>query len=258
MSLFSKIESIKNTTQLNAALTSILIQYGEELIIEAVSQGTQEVSSVTTVADVVKSLSGKYFYINAPGGWEYYVWFNVDYISIDPLITGKIAIEVNIEEDDTADNVALALSDALTAEFTSVLLNNLVTISTVDAGSVVDIVDVDTGFTFDTPQQGVDANEQIEYEKVYGAEGNVVDNYDSTFNITGVVVSNDWIPVDNANAGSFTQGWLYTKDTDIKPGNILRVQRSDNTYRRYTIMEDLALGMNTTIKLRWKLSSLQS
>ncbi len=258
MSLFSKIESIKNTTQLNAALTSILIQYGEELIIESVAQGAQEVSEVATIDNSHGKLSGTYFYINAPGGWEYYVWFNTDYLSIDPLIDSKIGIEVNIPAGLEADGVALALSEALTAEFTTSVVGNVVTITTVDAGSVVDVTDFNTKFIFNTPQQGEDANSQIEYEQVYGAEGNTVDTYEDTFNITGIVVSNDWIPIDNVNAGSFSQGWLYTKDTNIKPGNILRVQRSDSSIRRYVIMEDLALGMNTTIKLRWKLSSLQS
>jgi len=72
MSLFSKVENIINDTQFNAAITSILAQYGETLEVETISAGSKEVTTIVTVADVAGSLGGKYFLISA-NSVNYYV-----------------------------------------------------------------------------------------------------------------------------------------------------------------------------------------
>ena len=141
-----------------------------------------EETRVTTVADVAKSLNSKYFYINSTTS-SYYVWFNVDGFGIDPSPAGKIGIEVNISENDTADMVATALKNKLntmTGIFSANLVaSNIVRIVNIVAGAVVDASDENTGFTVVVTIQGTDAISYVDeamliYSMNEGAWGNDV------------------------------------------------------------------------------------
>jgi hypothetical protein len=60
---------------------------------------------VLTVADVASSLNSKYFTIDSPAH-SYYVWFSVNGAGVDPLVAGKVGIELGIAVG--ATNVAVA------------------------------------------------------------------------------------------------------------------------------------------------------
>lgn len=129
--------------------------YVESNISPDIIIGNQEITEATTVADVSGSLSGKYFTINSTTT-EYYVWLNKDSASTDPAPAAKTGIEVLYNENDTADTIASLVSAAidLSADFSASSNTNLVTITNANKGVVDDALDVDTGFTITTTQQG--------------------------------------------------------------------------------------------------------
>lgn len=110
------------------------------------------VQTITTVADVAGSLNNKYFFINgaqASGGNAYYVWFNVSSGGTDPMVPGKIGIEVAIVTGDTASDVATALAAELNSgDWTATALAAVVTVTNAGAGAFVPAVDNNTGFAF--------------------------------------------------------------------------------------------------------------
>ena len=122
-----------------------------------------EISTITCVADVAASLSGKYFLINtALDAIGHYVWLDVDDLSVDPAPAGKTGIEVDIAEDDTAATVATAVAAAIDAlpGYGAVAVGAVVTVTNAASGGSTDAADVDTGFTIAVTQQG--------YSAVYG------------------------------------------------------------------------------------------
>jgi hypothetical protein len=256
MSLFNKAEQTIRDNYSVAGIRTILALYGNDYVVNTVSLGTKEITQITCTADDDSSLSGKYFLINAPGGWSYYVWFNIDYLSSDPLLDNKVAIEINISANDTASTIAQAISDALPPEFVASVNAGVIVITCVDAGSVTNASAGTSGFSVSISQQGISPNTNNEYLEVYGSKGSVVEEYDSNINICGVVVGDDWIPVDNRDAGTFNRGYLYSGDTRIKPGYVLNIDRGYDIKRRYLIGLDQSIGTHVAIKLRWRLESL--
>jgi len=113
-----------------------------------------EITEITTIADVTSSLSGKYFTINSTT--SYYVWFNVDNGSIDPIPGGLTEIEVNISVNNTAETVANALQNVMDnhVAFSATVFGPIVTINNVISGAVTNAADVDTGFTLITILEG--------------------------------------------------------------------------------------------------------
>jgi hypothetical protein len=89
------------------------------------------------------TLDGTYFFINsALDAAEYYVWYNVDAVGTDPLISGKTAIPVVIASGDSAISVASATSSALSSLFTVVLDSNKVTVTNKLIGVTTRIQDI--------------------------------------------------------------------------------------------------------------------
>lgn len=118
--------------------------------------GLQEISTITTVADVADSLNGKYFLIDSATGAKYYVYLETT-TAVDPAIPNRTGLKVKINTGDSANNVAIAIRDRLSvqlSDFTTSSLANVVTVTNVAFGSVADIVDGDTGFAFAVTQQG--------------------------------------------------------------------------------------------------------
>jgi len=74
---------------------------------------TPEISRVTTVADVTGSLGGKYFKVySGDNTREYYVWFNVNAGSSEPITSG-IGLEISITQNETAINIARKIEEKL-------------------------------------------------------------------------------------------------------------------------------------------------
>jgi flagellar hook-associated protein 3 FlgL len=125
----------------------------------ATYNGDTEVTEIT--CDVAAAaLDGTYFTLSSPST-DYYVWYDFDGSSTDPLVAGRTGIEVDILTGDTADVVAAKTALAIEAVTGLGAASDAekVTVTNADAGAVVDAVDFDTGFTlFETTTQGTDGH----------------------------------------------------------------------------------------------------
>jgi hypothetical protein len=138
--------------------------------------GQQEITKVVTVADVSNSLDGKYFLLDSRKG-SYYVWFNTSGGSaVDPAISGRTGIEVELITDDADTDVALALYSELVIlidDFIVTVDGNEVEITDIDVGEVTDADDGDTGFTITTEQQGRGERIQPQITEVTAVAGSL-------------------------------------------------------------------------------------
>lgn len=130
--------------------------------------GLNEVTEITTVADVADSLNGTYFLIDSTAGSKFYVWFETT-TAVDPMVAGRTGIKVSIDTGDTANTVASRLKDNLSIyldDFIVSVLANVVTVEQVEFGSVPDASDFNTGFTFLVTQQGRGERVQTEISTI--------------------------------------------------------------------------------------------
>lgn len=110
--------------------------------------------TITTVADVSKSLASKYFLIQtANNAINYYVWFKVSGTGVDPAVAGYTGVEVDIATNDTAGTIATAVAAALDAlaGFVSAAVGAVVTSTNASSGPAVPAYDstaAPTGFAF--------------------------------------------------------------------------------------------------------------
>lgn len=145
-------------------------ELGGYLIKELETVGQEEITEITTAADVSQSLAGKYFNYFTPNG-QYAFWFQVDGVGAAPGLTGVFLRQVNISENDTADTVATALQIVMDAQadISASVLASVVTATNSDFGSVVDASDGSAGFTFNVTQQGITTiTDSIEVTSVQG------------------------------------------------------------------------------------------
>lgn len=99
----------------SAATLDLFKLYGESSLPDEESVTQREILSITVPShnSVTNNLNGKYFIIYDHEDTKYYVWFNVDGISAEPLIADATGIEVNISTNDSAPNVASAVTTAI-------------------------------------------------------------------------------------------------------------------------------------------------
>lgn len=112
-------------------------------------QGEQHVDTIETVADVANSLNGKYFLLDSRDN-KYYVWLSTG-TGVDPAISGRVGIKVNIITNETANNVALKIRNKLSLyldDFIVTGATNQVIVRCFEVGVVDNATDGDTGFTF--------------------------------------------------------------------------------------------------------------
>lgn len=117
--------------------------------------GQQEITEITTVADVADSLNSKYFLINSVSG-AFYVYFETT-TAIDPAVPNRTGIKVIIPTGASATVVAQNLRNKLSTyldDFIATVNTNVVEVTSVDVGESPDAVDVDTTFTFLKTQNG--------------------------------------------------------------------------------------------------------
>jgi hypothetical protein len=158
----------------------------------------QEITKITTVADVSGSLQSEYFFINAieadsttDVGFktvEYYVWFDVSSGGSDPSLSGKTGVEVDISTNDSASAVATAIESALDAlsNFSASASTNVVTVTNANRGSVTDASDFNSTHTISTTTQGTgQLVGNIKYPEasvnyfIRGDHMGIITNYDS-------------------------------------------------------------------------------
>lgn len=183
--------------------------------------GVKEVTDITTVADVAGSLNNTYFYLNsASDERQYYVWFNVSGGGTDPLISGRLGIEVTINTNDSANAVAIALEaaiGAITTDFTTSILANVVTVTNADNGNTTDATDAGlTGFTITVTTQG-DGEDQALRHVLLSANVSPAQSIDETARSLVNIINNNSSEVVNA---------FYLSGPDDVPGLILLKTRS--------------------------------
>jgi hypothetical protein len=211
--------------------------------------GQQEITSVTTVADVSNSLNGKSFKLNTAKGKKYRIYFETTTAS-DPSGPGETGVKVKIATNATATVVAKALSNKISTlldDFSSSYTGAVVEIVDLNFGEVIDSVDVDSGFTINVTQQG--SGEKIqsqvtEFTLVAGA--NYVNSGTSdyvtintpgdqnrfviAFKRTGSTLPN--IPnktlLQVNVTGTETAAQMATKFADILPSNLFETEVAGN------------------------------
>ena len=133
----------------------------------------KENNRVVCVADTAGSLNSKYFLISSTEE-DYYVWLNVNSAGIDPEISNRIGIEVEIATDATDAQVATAIKLALTATDEFVTSGTGATLDALNTvyGNTQNIAAGDSGFTCTTNIDGVDSVINNKYFTFNTAEEN--------------------------------------------------------------------------------------
>lgn len=90
--------------------------------------------------------------------------------------------------------------------------------------------------------------------RVYGTESGEVSG--KPVKIIGLITSDDFFPTGPTQAGTFTEGWLYTESTEVDVGDKLRIEGDAGRVRDYEVTERHSLGQTTNVFQRWKLSSI--
>jgi hypothetical protein len=127
-----------------------------------------EITKITCYGET--TLDGAdYFYISSTAT-DWYVWFDVDNGSVDPAITGRTGVEVDISADDSATTVATALQTALDllTNITATSSGAVVTVTNDTAGAVKsEAIDVNTMFIFNVTTPGQDALTSPVFDNAY-------------------------------------------------------------------------------------------
>jgi hypothetical protein len=137
------------------------------------------------VADLNGSLQETYIQIySAPDNKPFHVWFNVDNLGVDPAPVGSTPIEIQINSNDPASVIAMAVSLTLNtlykADFSVSRANSVVDIRTVGLGIVTSSSNFGTDFAITNMngQQELVSFIQIGYDGVDPVyKGQVLKNY---------------------------------------------------------------------------------
>ena len=181
-----------------------------------VTPAVAQVTTILTSADTSVSLNNKYFLISSPTV-DYYVWYNVDTLGVDPAVAGRTGIEVAILSTDDEDAVAIAtkaiveavggseyqyeIGYILAGVFTVGVVNNVLTITNISRGSAVDSEAGDSGFTVTTTQQGVDPVEEITSVEAVSD--------------TGLYLNNKYFLISSPTVGYYV--WYNVNATGVDP-----------------------------------------
>lgn len=106
-----------------------------------------QVTDIECLGNAAGSLSGKYWLLSSTTV-DYYVWYDISDGSVDPAVSGRTGIEVDIAGNKPAASVATstkAVIDALGA-FGASVSGPVVTVTNAVAGEVSQPLDGDTGF----------------------------------------------------------------------------------------------------------------
>lgn len=182
-------------------------------------RGTKEVTEITCVADIAGSLNSKYFYINsASNSRQYYVWYNVNSLGVDPAISGKIGIQVAVATGAAAATVATATKVALDSQldFVATVGTTKVTVTNSNNGNATDATAQTSGFTVAVTTQG-DGEDQALKEVLLSALASPSQAIDETARSLVTIINNNSSEVVNA---------FYLSGPDDVPGLILLKARS--------------------------------
>lgn len=115
----------------------------------------QEITKVVCRAANLMPGSAMFFF-NSNEFLQYYVWYNKEDANKDPKPGGKTGIEIKINNDDTAIEIAekTALKISEVEGFTSTSSNNVITITSDEFGDIYPPADFNTGFDIVVEQKG--------------------------------------------------------------------------------------------------------
>jgi hypothetical protein len=104
------------------------------------------------VSDVDGSLQDTYIILySAPDNNPFHIWFNVDNLGVNPISENSTPIEIQINSNDSASVVAMAVSLTLNTlfkdDFTVSRMNSVIDIKTTGFGIVTNSSNFGTGFT---------------------------------------------------------------------------------------------------------------
>jgi len=104
------------------------------------------------VSDVTGSLQNTYINLySAPDNKPFHIWFNVDDLGVDPAPEGSTPIEIQINSDDHASVIAMAISLTLNTlhkgDFYASRVNSVIEVKTIGFGIVTSSSNFGTGFT---------------------------------------------------------------------------------------------------------------
>lgn len=164
------------------------------------------IQTVAFTADTAGSLNNTYFYLNDASGNAYYVWFNINSAGTDPMVAGKIGVEVAGATNASAATLgtaAKALIIALNGGLSfGVTGTSTLTITNLVRGPFVFARDsaVVTGFTFAVTAGPGSPLTVVNLRVSYGNNSIATVSYNPTASANGTLV--DTLSVASLSAGS--------------------------------------------------------
>jgi hypothetical protein len=209
--------------------------------------GLQEITQITTVADVSNSLNSKYFLMDSTTT-KYYFYFETT-TAIDPAISGRTGVKVNIATNATADQVATALQNKLLillADFTITSVSSTVLkVTNVGVGPVSPSIDGPynsnpalnkaTGFTIVETQAGRGEN---------AASKTVLLSTNVSPSVAVDQTARSLVRVINSNVNESVYGFYLSGSTDV-PGKIeLEARSLDLTNEFFVTSNNSVTGLS--------------
>lgn len=107
--------------------------------------GESQLITVDTVADVSNSLDGKYWLISTTTE-SFYIWYATSLTTVDPAVSGRTGIRVQLDTNDSAATVAqktMGALNTLNSDFNAVITTptDVITVTNVTPGYVLSIAD---------------------------------------------------------------------------------------------------------------------
>ena len=96
--------------------------------------------------------------------------------------------------------------------------------------------------------------EQNVHSSVYGGDSGEVQNEGIPF--MGIATGDDFFPTSGKSSGSFEEGWLYTSSDIPEKGDFISIKPSDEKSRRYEIESREAIGTQTDVFHKFRLSAI--
>ena len=218
--------------------------------------GVEQVTQVTTVADVGGNLAGTYWTIDsANDATQYYIWYNVSGSGISPSLPGKTGIQVNIITGDTANDVATKTVSAILAQSVDFSIPfpgaNVITITNIADGPAFNAGSGTTGFTVTVTVPGIIGNTVTSLASTSGIQigtfvtdtgGAIpVNTYVVSIGIASVVLSNSVTASLTGDTINFQAGISFTPEV-VAPaaaptGPVTTVNATINSYNYEAIVQ---------------------
>ncbi|NRA76866.1 MAG: hypothetical protein HRU18_01550 [Pseudoalteromonas sp.] len=92
------------------------------------------------------------------------------------------------------------------------------------------------------------------YSDAYGSEaGGTTSKYKD---FKGILVGDDFIQKSDHFTGNFQEGFLYTKDVEVKATDVIKIKNADGRVRKFKVDAEESIGFTTKIFKMWKLTNL--